>query len=252
MAVPPRSRRRIAAAVGVAVATIALSSCSLPSFGMRHPTTSQGERTYHLWQGMFVLAIGVGALVWILIIWSVVRYRRRRGDEAVPENQNPYNIPIEVFYTIVPILLVIGIYVFSASVQNANTKLAEKPDVTIQVVGFQWQWQFDYVHDGFTVTGDSVAGQPPVMVIPVNSTIRFKLHSADVDHSFWVPKFLTKRDLIPGVDNQIDVTTGSTTDTYDGRCAEYCGLDHWRMNFKVKVVSERDYRSFVRDHRATR
>ncbi len=169
-----------------------LGGCGLPSFGMESSTTEQGGRTYSLWQVMFVLAIGVGGLVWVLIIWSVIRYRRRRGDDAIPENQRPYNIPIEVLYTVVPVLLVIGIFVGSLAVQHKNDSLSKDPDVTIQVIGFQWQWQFRYVADHFTVTGDSVAGNPPVMVLPEGSTIRLKLRAADVNHSFWVPTFLTE------------------------------------------------------------
>ncbi len=250
-----RSRTRFRAwltAGGTLLAALLLGGCGLPSFGMPSSITKQGGRTYSLWQVMFALAIVVGGLVWGLIFWSVIRYRRRRGDDSVPENQSPYNIPIEVLYTVVPILLVIGIFVGSVGVQHRNDSLSKKPDVNIEVVGFQWQWQFRYLDSGFTVTGNSVAGNPPVMVLPVGSTIRFKLRAADVAHSFWVPKFLMKRDLIPGIPNQIDVTTQRQLDTYEGRCAEYCGLDHWRMNFKVKVVSQTDYRSWLRDQRTKR
>ena len=76
------------------------------------------------------------------------------------------------------------------------------------------------------------------MVLPVGETAQLALVSTDVNHSFWVPDFLSKRDLIPGVDNEIDVTP-TEEGSYIGRCAEFCGLDHWRMYFYVRVVSRR-------------
>lgn len=241
--------RRMLVGVLALAALALLSGCGVPAFGMRSSTTQQGARTYSLWQWMFVLAIAVGALVWGLIIFSVVRYRRRRGDDSIPANQNPYNIPIEIVYTVVPILMVLGIFAVTLGVQRKNDRLSSRPDVSVEVTGFQWQWQFGYPSEGFTVTGNSVAGQPPIMVLPVGSTVRLHLVAADVAHSFWVPKFLMKRDLIPGVDNRVDVDT-QKVGTYVGRCAEYCGLDHWRMNFGVKVVSVPEYHQWVRDQRA--
>src|SRR4051812_48533672 len=120
----PRARS-VLAVVGVAASTLLLAGCDLPSFGLPGATTEQGGRTQTLWQVMFVLAIGVGSLVWGLIIFSVVRYRRRRHEDpdVIPENQNPYNIRIEILYTVVPILLVIGIFIGSSAVLRKNDEL---------------------------------------------------------------------------------------------------------------------------------
>ena len=107
----------------------------------------------------------------------------------------------------------------------------DQPDLVVEVVGFQWQWQFTYADSGIVVTGTPDGGLP-VLVLPVDRTTRLDLRTTDVNHSFWVPRFLNKRDLIPGVDNAIDVTP-TETGTYDGVCAEFCGLDHGRMRFAV-------------------
>jgi cytochrome c oxidase subunit 2 len=117
----------------------------------------------------------------------------------------------------------------------------------VDVVGFQWSWQFHYRDEGVTITG--APGRGPELVLPVGRPSHLRLVSADVNHSFWVPDFLSKRDLIPGVDNEIEVTPTETGD-YVGRCAEFCGLDHWRMNYSVRVVSEAEYRSWLEDRRA--
>jgi cytochrome c oxidase subunit 2 len=89
------------------------------------------------------------------------------------------------------------------------------------------------------------------MVLPVDRTARLILTSPDVIHSFYVPGFLFKRDVIPGVTNKIDVTP-TDAGTYTGRCAEFCGLDHAKMNFEVRVVSMTDYRAWVEEQRAAR
>jgi cytochrome c oxidase subunit 2 len=91
--------------------------------------------------------------------------------------------------------------------------------------------------------------QRPVLVLPVGRTVRFELEAADVIHSFWVPEFLTKKDLIPGVDNAIDVDVVEAGE-WVGRCAEYCGFDHWRMTFDVRAVPADEYDAWVAEARA--
>jgi cytochrome c oxidase subunit 2 len=109
------------------------------------------------------------------------------------------------------------------------------PDLIVNVTGFQWGWQFEYPELGITITGSSEAEVVPTLVLPRGQSVRLVLLTTDVVHSFWVPRFLAKRDMIPEVDNAIDVTP-NTLGRFDGRCAEYCALDHWRMAFTLEVV----------------
>ena len=132
-------------------------------------------------------------------------------------------------------------------VQNKNSALSASPDVTVEVTGFQWQWKFEYEAENVTIVGTSEPGAVPEIVLPVDATIRFDLTTTDVIHSFWVPKFLTKRDLIQGVHNEIDVHT-IETGTFDGRCAEFCGINHATMNFVVRVVSADEYTEWIAEH----
>jgi cytochrome c oxidase subunit 2 len=237
----PAGAWRLAA---VAVATTAATGCDLPGFGAPDPKSEQGESVYSLWQGFFVASIAVGLLVWGLIIYSIVRFRRR--DDTIP-SQKPYNIPVEVLYTVAPILAVGVLFAFSVATEGDVTDLQPDPVAHIDVIGFQWSWQFEYVDEGVVVTGEP--GEPPEMVIPVGRPVQLRLISNDVAHSFWVPDFLSKRDLIPGVDNEISVTP-TETGSYVGRCAEYCGLDHWAMNYTVRVVSQDEYDAWLDDRRA--
>jgi cytochrome c oxidase subunit II len=86
-------------------------------------------------------------------------------------------------------------------------------------------------------------------VLPVDRTSQLRLVTTDVNHAFWVPDFLSKRDLIPGVDNEIDVTPNEVGE-YRGRCAEFCGLDHWQMYFSVRVVSQDEYEAWLAEQQA--
>lgn len=194
-----------------------------------------------LWSPVIITALIVGVVVYVLVIWSIVRYRKR--NDALP-TQVAEHIPIEIVYTVVPILIVIGLFVAGTASVTRIERTVDRPDVVVDVEGFQWSWQFTYPREEVVVSGDGTDVQGPELVLPVDQTTRLNLVSDDVNHSFWVPRFLSKRDLIPGVDNEIDVTP-TEEGTFVGRCAEFCGLDHWRMNFVVRVVDAEEFAAWV-------
>jgi cytochrome c oxidase subunit 2 len=241
---PPGAWRLAAVA---AVAASAAAGCSLPGFGAPEPRSEQGETIYSLWQGFFLAALAVGALVWGLLAFVMIRYRRRRGAEgdSLP-SQNAYNIPLEIGYTAGPVVAVAVLFGLSWAAQTEVTDVDPEPAARVDVVGFRWSWQFVYPDEDVVVTGEP--GRGPEMVVPVGRPVRLRLVSTDVAHSFWVPDFLSKRDLIPGVDNTIDITPTETGE-YVGRCAEYCGLDHWRMNYSVRVVDADEYEGWLDEQR---
>jgi cytochrome c oxidase subunit II len=234
---PPGAWRVAAIAVAAAVGT----GCSLPGFGAPEPRSEQGETVFSLWQGFFLAGMVVAGIVYGLLIFVVVRYRRSRVGDGIPD-QTAYHVPLEVVYTAIPILIVIVLFGVSWWAQDKVTALAADPTARIDVIGFRWSWQFHYRDEDITITGEP--GRGPEMVIPVGQPVQLRLISDDVNHAFWVPDFLSKRDLIPGVDNVIDVTPTETGE-YVGRCAEFCGLDHWRMNFSVRVVAEDEYEDWL-------
>jgi cytochrome c oxidase subunit 2 len=201
-----------------------------------------------LWRVLFLTAMAIGGLVTGLILWSVVRYRRRgpgsrraaSGEDAPVQTRG--NVPLEIFYTTVPLVVVAVLFGLTLQTQRQVTRLSPAPDLRVQVTGFQWGWRFTYPDAAVTVTGD--ANHHPVLVLPEGRTIRFSLATADVIHSFFVPAFLEKRDLVPGIDNRIDVTT-TRLGRLAGVCAEFCGLDHARMGFTVEVVSPQDFQQWL-------
>ena len=158
-----------------------------------------------------------------------------------------------------PFVIVAVLFYWTAVIEEDVVDLSDDPDVQIGVVGFQWNWQFSYLEeqpDGDDADSEpdlvpvvEVVGrpsQPAVLTLPSDRTVRFIETSPDVIHSFWVPEFLFKRDVIPGRENQFEVTISPDAEgTYVGRCAELCGVDHSRMNFELRVVSPEEYDAFL-------
>ncbi|HEX6310425.1 MAG TPA: cytochrome c oxidase subunit II [Acidimicrobiia bacterium] len=236
--------RRLRSTVLLLGAATALAGCGLVDGTTNRGSSEQGREIFDLWSGALIAALVVGGLVWGLIFWAAIRYRRR-SDEIPTQRQ--YIIPLEVVYTALPIVIVAVLFGFAYQTQRDVDAVSSDPDLVIEVDGFQWQWQFRYVDEDITVTG--FPDEPPVMVLPVDRTVRLVLESRDVIHSFYVPDFLYKRDVIPGVDNKIDVDVVDVG-RYTGRCAEFCGLDHAKMTFEVEAVTMADFRAWVDDQRA--
>lgn len=218
-----------------------LSSCS-GNFGLPDPASRQAEHVARVWRFYFLAALAVGALVWGLIFWAIGRYRRRPRDGVLLPSQRQYHVPLEILYTVVPVALVVVLFGVALGAQFEVDRLSEDPDLRVEVTGFQWQWQFHYPDAGVTVTGSP--DERPTLVVPVEATVRITLDSPDVIHSFFVPGFLFKRDVIPGVTNQFDVTP-TVTGRFDGHCAEFCGIFHDRMSFVVEVVDADEFEAWL-------
>ena len=167
-------------------------------------------------------------------------------------------------YTVLPFVMIGVLFYFTARDESRLTRLTNDYTHTVNVVGFRWSWTFNYVsedvHDvGLPATNNAeVKGKDPNAIpgytgptlwLPVNEKVRFVLTSPDVIHSFYVPAFLFKMDVIPGRTNQFELTP-DRLGTYRGKCAELCGIDHSRMLFNVKVVTKAEYQAHIASLRA--
>ncbi len=229
---------------GLALVALVASACT--ENGYPTPSSEQAEDAASLWRVALIAAAIVGGITMSLIIYSIIRFRRR--DDRLPDQRSSH-FTLEVVCTVIPVAIVAGLFAYTVNVQRKVTELSDDPDVVVDVVGYQWGWTFTYPAAGVTsVPGEDY--EPAVLAVPVGATVRFNLRSPDVIHSFWVPEFLEKRDLIPGVDNAIDVTV-NRTGTWTGRCAEFCGLDHWRMNFEVQALSPDDFDAWLAEQPPT-
>lgn len=235
---------RLAALAPLGLLVTACDTSTAGRFGYPKPVTEQGDRILSIWTGFMWVAVAVGLLVYGLILWACVRFRKR-GDD-VPR-QVHYNLPVEALYTVLPFVMVAVLFYYTARDETYLDKLSRNPDVTIGVVGFQWSWQFNYTSEKLQVTGRP--GQYPTLVLPAHQRVQFLENSQDVVHAFWVPDFLFKRDVVPGRTNKFEITTEGPG-TFDGRCTELCGVYHSRMLFTVKVVEEAEYQQFLQTAKA--
>jgi cytochrome c oxidase subunit 2 len=249
-----RSRLARLAALGL-LGVVTLTGCEMPNnefwrFGWPEGITEESQDMRELWTGSVIAALVVGILVWALILYSVVAHRKR--SDELPK-QTAYNLPLEIVYTILPFLIIAGLFFFTVVVQNRVMERSDDPDETIAVNAFKWNWQFVYPETTDEGTGEPVntvgtSTEIPILVLPTDRTIRFEVASADVIHSFWVPEFLFKLDVIPGNENGRDnvfEVTVREEGAYVGRCAELCGTYHAYMNFEVRAVSGEDYDAYL-------
>jgi cytochrome c oxidase subunit II len=259
----PNARRTAALGLVLAAAALTLSACGLAgaqgdiSNGyLPHGVTDGADRVRTLWIGAWLAALFVGVVVWGLTAWCIVVYRRRKDETGLPV-QLRYNVPIEILYTVVPVFMIAVLFFYTARDESALLDNSAKPDVTINVVAKQWSWDFNYVDANTYESGTQaqLTGKPgveetlPTLYLPVNKRVQFVLTARDVIHSFWVPAFLQKLDMIPGRVNRFQVETKEMGD-FAGKCAELCGAYHSRMLFNVKVVDQATYDQHLADLRA--
>jgi cytochrome c oxidase subunit 2 len=224
-------------------------------------TTSNTDRIMDLWVNSWIAALVVGIITWGLIVWCLVAYRRRKGTVGFPR-QTSFNLPLEVFYLTIPLFMVLVFFYFTDRDQQAIDDRSQPADVVVDVRGKQWAWDFNYkagdvieedVHEAGVqahLTGNTIdKEQLPTLYLPVNKSVDLELNARDVIHSFWVPAFLQKRDMIPGKTNYIRFTP-TKEGTYDGKCAELCGEYHSEMLFRVKVVSESEFQAHMDELKA--
>lgn len=248
------------ATAGLALATLFLSGCTdeqlrgfMPGYSDGQVTDQTGRIT-DLWVGAWSVLVIVGLLVWGLTIWCAVAYRRRKNDTGFPV-QLRYHVPLELMFTLVPVVMVLTFFYFTQRDAREVEMHVAEPDVTVNIVAKQWSWDFNYVDENvhepagvqsFETGQEGAADSLPVLYLPVDQKVEFRLDSRDVIHSFWVVDFLYKKDMMPGHTTSFQVTP-TREGTYSGKCAELCGEYHSDMLFNLKVVSQEEYDAHMQD-----
>jgi len=215
--------------------------------------TTEGRDITSFWNSTWIAALAVGVLVWGLILWCMVAYRRRSVDQPLPP-QVRYNVPLEILYTVVPLLMVAVLFGKTVQLETDMLDTSEPADVVVNVAGKKWSWDFNYINEDVYIRGvqpeNMNAGLPgvvdelPTLILPVDTRVEFVLTSRDVIHSFWVPQFLRKLDMVPGRVNKFQVVT-SEEGVFQGKCAELCGAYHSQMLFQVEIVSQVEYEAAI-------
>jgi len=233
---------------GLVALTPLLAGCAngeVSGLGFEEGISSVNDQSLSLWQGAWIAGAVVGLITLVLILWPVFFHRKK--DENFPK-QTQYNIPVEIAYTLIPFLIVAVLFYFTVQRESRIVKISPDSQVShfIDVVGFQWSWQFKYRDAGdyksATVTG--TPAQPPTLYLPQGQKVRFTLDANDVVHGFWIPAFMIQMQNLPGVTNQLEFTANKLG-TYPGRCNILCGRNHAQMLFTVKVVTLEEYQSYL-------
>jgi cytochrome c oxidase subunit II len=258
-----KRHRRLAALAAAVALPFVLGGCQLPTFWGYRGSTTQAHDEFRLWSGTFIAAIVVGAITGFLIIWSIIRYRRR--SDQIPR-QFQYHFGLEVTYTIVPIVIVLILFGFTVVTENAVDNIAPHPTAIVNVNAFQWGWQFIYQGQGVSVEGETLNDPDPVglnggacapldhcygpgLVVPAGKTVRIILQSKDTIHGFYVPQFNFSRYAQPGVVNRFDLTV-QHTGIYRAQCTQFCGLYHSEMFFHVVALPPAQFRAWLSTERS--
>jgi cytochrome c oxidase subunit II len=220
---------------------VLLAGCLLPPA----PKTDAGQDVFNL----YLIVLGLAALVFIgvegFILYAVVRYRRRPGDEVLPEQLHGNNT-VEIIWTAIPTVIVFILFFFSMlTLGEVEASSDVERATTVEVEAFSWGWNFRY-ENGATASGS--AAEPPTLALPVQEPVRLRLTSVDVNHAFYVPDFLIKRDVIDfgpaGLPNELTFTI-TEAGTYAGQCAEFCGTQHAEMVFTIDAMPRGDFDAYV-------
>lgn len=232
-----KAKHYIAVTVLVIVSTVVLRFFILgPLYRLPVAASAQAVPIDLMFYWHFWLISFLFSLIMVLMLYAVVVFRRREGDDE----PGPYvhgHTGLEIAWTILPVIFVLGFGYWGTTVLTALT--AEQPDeMTINVYGQQWSWQFEYP--------EQEGIKSSTMVLPVDQKIVLEMESLDVLHSFWIPEFRVKQDLVPATTTYLRITPTKEGD-YKLLCAEICGFDHSKMVADVQVVSQSEFDAWVEE-----
>jgi cytochrome c oxidase subunit II len=224
------------------------------------------KEIYGLHMTIFWWCVGIGVVVFGVMIYSLIKFRKSQGAQA--DTKLVHSTKVEIIWTVIPIMILVAMAVPTA---RGLIKIEDMGNVAlnIKVTGYQWKWEYEYLDENVrffsTLKHDSNvarqlgSGVDPTtvpnylldvdnaLVIPAGTKVRFLLTAQDVIHAWWVPAFGMKKDAIPGYVNEIWVQVDADkVGTYRGQCAELCGQDHGFMPIVVEVKSPAEYDAWLR------
>lgn len=245
----------------VVAAVLAPALANADRYNLQTPQTIIAHEIYDLHTLIFVICCVIFVAVFGAMTYSIIKHRKSVGHKA---EQFHENVQVEIAWTIIPFLILIGM-AYPATKTVIAMKDTSSPDLTIKVTGYQWKWGYDYLQEGISFYSslatprDQLEGKAPKgehyllevdnpMVVPVGKKVRVITTAGDVIHSWWVPALGVKQDAIPGFvrDSWFKVDKPGT---YRGQCAELCGKDHGYMPIVVEAVEPEKYALWVAEQK---
>ncbi len=263
MSIQKVSKRLSVAVGGIFSLVMTVAAQADYALNMTPGVTPISQDVYGLHMTVFWICVAIGVGVFGVMAYSIFSHRKSKGAEAANFHEST---TVEVVWTVVPLLILIGIAVPATSTLLDLENAEEGAEINIQVTGLQWKWRYKYLDEDVEFVSNlaqssRVAMKDPTglenyllevdnhLVVPVNKKIRFLFHSDDVIHSWWVPALAVKQDTIPGFINDSWATI-EEPGIYRGQCAELCGKDHGFMPIVVEAVSEPEYRAWIAEKQA--
>ena len=227
------------------------------ALNMREGVTQVSRDVFELHMLIFYICVAIGAVVFSVMFYSLFRYTKKRNPNPSTFHEST---KLEVAWTIVPFLILIAMAV-PASKTLTEIYDDEEGEINIQVVGYQWKWEYKYLEDDINFFSNLSTDQDEIynlvpkgenyllevdepLIIPVDTRVRFLITANDVIHSWWVPDFAIKQDAIPGFINTA-WTRAEETGIYRGNCTELCGKNHGFMPVVVKVEEKDECSDWV-------
>src|SRR5919201_2130575 len=208
------------------------------------PTSStQADKIDTLWDVLIIASVPVFVLVTTVIGFSILNFRMRPGEEGIDGPPIHGNTRLEVIWTAIPAILIVGLvtyaYVVLRDIEKSPALAAGQKERVVRVFGEQFAWTFEYNEGGRKF-------KTAQLYLPANESVKFQVHSKDVIHDFWVPDFRMKIDAVPGITTSYRVTPKSSAiGSHQIVCAELCGLGHAFMRQTAHVMSKNDFTAWV-------
>ncbi|QBR83161.1 cytochrome c oxidase subunit II [Legionella israelensis] len=253
-----KASRLLAAFIGIITAQMTFAAADNWQLNMYKGVTPISHDMYDLHMIAIVICGIIGIVVFGVMIYSLIHHRKSKGYQPASFHDNTR---LEVVWTIIPFLILIGLAIPATKVLM-RMEDSEESDVTVKIVGYQWKWQYQYLDQGISYFSnlstpyDQIENQErkgqwyllevdKPLVVPIHKKIRFLVTSNDVVHSWWVPELGVKRDAIPGFMHEAWANI-ETPGIYRGQCAELCGINHAFMPIVVQAVTEEDFDNWVK------
>ncbi|KAB2320176.1 cytochrome c oxidase subunit II [Betaproteobacteria bacterium SCN1] len=227
------------------------------AYNLQAPASPIAAQVFHLHNLIMLVCLGIFVVVFGAMFYSLIKHRKSVGHQAAHFHENT---TIEVIWTVIPFVILMGMAYPAAKVVIAM-KDTSNPDMTIKITGYQWKWGYDYLNEGVSFYSNLATPREQIqnaatkgehyllevdepMVVPVGKRVRLLITANDVLHAWWVPALGAKQDAIPGFIRDAWFEA-DRIGTYRGQCVELCGKDHGFMPIVVNVVSEADYAAWV-------
>ncbi len=244
----------------ISLCFMTVTAHATPGLNMPYGVSPISHEIYNLHMAAFYVCCGIGVLVFGVLLYSLIVFRKSKGAVSAHFHQH---LGIEILWTTIPFIILVALAV-PATIVLQHIHNTDNAALTIKVTGYQWKWKYEYLDQGISffsnlsTTQDQIQNKAPKdewfllevdnpLVVPVNTKVRLLVTADDVIHAWWVPELGVKQDAIPGYINENWIYI-STPGTYRGQCGELCGINHGFMPIVVKAVSQAEFNQWAKEH----